>query len=107
MEKKHSGLGIASFIISIICGLAIFSLIVLAGVMDATTPGGIDENSAEAIILGLFLIAFLILDFIGIGLGIGGLCQKNRNKIFAVLGVIFTALTILLTLAIMIVGTVS
>ncbi|MGU5664526.1 hypothetical protein [Aeromonas sanarellii] len=47
-EKKHSGLGIASFITSIVSGLLIFLLIGVAGVMEASTPGGIDEESAGA-----------------------------------------------------------
>ena len=53
MELKQSGLGIASFILSILCGLLIFVMFIIAGVMEASSPGGIDERSAGAVVLGL------------------------------------------------------
>jgi phosphoglycerol transferase MdoB-like AlkP superfamily enzyme len=89
-EKKHSGLGIASFIISIISGILVFFLLVIAGVMEVSTPGGIDENSAGAIILGMFLIALMFVSLVALGLGIGGLLHKERKRIFAILGTVFS-----------------
>jgi len=103
-EKKHSGLGIASFITSIVSGLLIFLLIVVAGVMEASTPGGIDEESAGADMLGLFLFAFLGAALVALGLGIGGLLQKERKKIFAILGTVFSAVSLVVTIFIMIIG---
>jgi hypothetical protein len=82
-EQKHSELGIASFIISIVSGIFAFMLFVIAGIMEASTPGGMDEESAGAIITGLFLIASLGLSLLTLGLSIGGLMQKERKKIFA------------------------
>ena len=103
-EQKHSGIGIASFIISIVVGLLIFIVFIVAGVLAASTPGGIDEESALSIIIGLFIIAFILADLVALGLGIAGLVQKNRKKIFAVLGTIFSSVTIIGTVAIIIVG---
>lgn len=103
-EKKHSGLGIASFITSIVSGLLIFLLIVVAGVMEASTPGGIDEESAGAVMVGLFLFAFLGAALVALGLGIGGLLQKERKKIFAILGTVFSAVSLVVTIFIMIIG---
>lgn len=103
-ERKHSGLGIASFITSIVSGILIFLDIVIAGVMEATTPGGVDEASAGAIIVGLFLFAFLGAAFVGLGLGIGGLLQKERKKIFAILGTVFSVISLLATIFIIILG---
>lgn len=104
MEKKHSGLGISSFIISIVIGVLMFLLFVVAGVMETSTPGGIDEESAGAVVVGLFLLAFLLLDVLALGLGIAGLVQKDRKKIFPVLGVVFSATTMLTTVFFMIIG---
>ena len=103
-EKKHSGLGIASFITSIVSGLLIFLLLVVAGVMEASTPGGIDEESAGAVMVGLFLFAFLGATLVALGLGIAGLLQKERKKIFAILGTVFSALSLVVTIFIMIIG---
>lgn len=102
--QKHSGLGIASFITSIVSGILIFALIVIAGVMEASTPGGIDEESAVAIIVGVFLFAFLGASLVALGLGIGGLMHRERKKIFAVLGAVFSAATVVGTIFIMMLG---
>jgi len=103
-EKKHSGFGIASFITSIVSGLLIFLLIVVAGVMETSTPGGIDEESAGAVMVGLFLFAFLGAALVALGLGIAGLLQKERKKIFAILGTVFSAVSLVVTIFIMIIG---
>ncbi len=104
MPTKHSALGISSFVMSIITGLIIFLLVVIAGVMEVSTPGGIDEESAEAVILGLFIIAALFGCLTALALGIAGLFQKGRKKIFSILGVIFSALPFIGTISLIIIG---
>jgi uncharacterized membrane protein len=103
-EQKHSGLGVASFITSLVSGILLFLLIVIAGVIEASTPGGMDEKSAAAVIVGLFMIFFLGASLVALGLGIGGLIQKDRKKIFAILGTVFAAITFLGTILLMMVG---
>lgn len=104
MELKHSGLGIASFVTSIVAGLFTFILIIVAGVLETSTPGGIDEKSPAAIIIGLLIIAFILASLVSLGLGIGGLFTKERKKIFAILGTIFSSVTLLGTVSIMLLG---
>ncbi|MEJ2497014.1 MAG: hypothetical protein P8Y43_05990 [Sulfurovaceae bacterium] len=84
MEQKHSGIGIASFVISIVAGILIFIVLAIAGSIEASTPGGIDENSTEAVMIGLAIIGLLFLNVLSVGLGIGVLLQKERKKIFAI-----------------------
>ncbi len=103
-EQKHSGLGIASFITSIVSGILLFLVFIIAGFMEASTPGGMDEESAGAIMLGLFLFALLGGELVALGLGIGGLLIKERNKIFAILGTIFSAVVIVGTMFLMMIG---
>ena len=71
-ELSHSGLGIASCIIGVLAGLIEVAIVAIAGMIEVSTPGGMDENSPEAILIGL---------------GVGGLMQR-RKKLFAVLGVL-------------------
>lgn len=104
MDERHSGLGIASFALSLGATLLLFLLFIIAGVMEASTPGGIDEESPAAIIAGLGIIFCVILELVALGLGIGGLCQNNRRKLFAVLGVIFAAVMTLLTVLLIAIG---
>lgn len=103
-QTKHSGLGIASFILSITTALLIFILFITAGVMETSTPGGIDEESAGAVILGLLILLCLFLEVVALGLGIGALCQTARNKVFGILGTIFSAGMVLLTVAVILLG---
>lgn len=103
-EQKHSGLGIASFIISMVAGLLVFIVIAIAGVMEASTPGGMDETSAGAVMVGLFLFLFLGLALVALGLGIAGLLHKQRKKVFSILGTIFSSVTLAGTAFIMMLG---
>jgi hypothetical protein len=91
---KHTGFGIASFIISLAVGFLDFVLVAIAGVLEATTPGGMDEESAGAILLGLSLFGLAFVNLIGIGLGFAGIFQARRNKTFAVLGIVIGLLTL-------------
>lgn len=104
MGVKHSGVGIASFVTSIVAGVLIFLLVIIAGVLEVSTPGGMDEESIAAVLIGLFLFAFLGAELVALGLGIGGLIQKDRKKIFAILGVVFSATALLITLFILFLG---
>ncbi len=104
MELKHSGMGIASFIISIIGSVSMFVLFALAGAMEASKPGGMDERSTQVVVLGLLIIIILFANLVAVGLGVAGLFQKERKKVFAILGTIFSGITVILTVALLIIG---
>lgn len=104
MEMKHSGLGIASLVISILAGLAMFVLLAIAGVMETSTPGGIVEESPTAVVIGLFFFALIFAQVIAAAFGIAGLMQKQRHKVMGILGLVFAALAILFSLAILLLG---
>jgi len=104
MEQRHSKLGIASFTLSIVSGLVLCLIIVIAGFMNAPTPGGIDEESPEILITGLCVLAVLALAVVAFGLGIGGLFQSDRKRTLAVLGSVFSAAPILGTISLILIG---
>lgn len=103
-EKKHSGIGIASFVLSLIAGVGIFVLFIVAGFIEATTPGGMHEESVEAIMIGLGIIFLFLLELVAIGLGIGAMFSSTRKKLFGILGLSFSAGVALLALGIMVLG---
>jgi hypothetical protein len=103
---KNSGLGIASFVLSILAGLLLFALVVSAGIMEATSPGGIDEKSPIAIALGLLILLLVGLDLVAAGLGIAGLFRKDRKRTLSILGLVFSGLTVFAMVLLMILGTV-
>ena len=85
-ELPHSGLGIASFVISVLIGLGTFLIFVYAGIKETTLPGGVAENHSIALMIGLSMVLMWILLFIGAVLGLVALFEKNRKKVFAVIG---------------------
>jgi len=104
---KHSGFGIASFGLSLVVGFLMLLTIGVAGYLEVTTPGGMSEESPVAIVVGLAIFLFAAIDLVSLGLGIAGLIQKDRKKVFAVLGTIFATLTLVGTFALMVIGMVT
>jgi hypothetical protein len=101
---KHSGFGIASFIIAIGAAILHFVVLGVATVLDATTPGGLGDDSPELMLVGLGTIVGLFADFVGVGLGIAGICQRRRSKVFAVLGVVICTVEFVGVVSLMVIG---
>ena len=97
-------MGIASLLISIFTAIGFFIVTIIAGIMEANTYGGIDEESTEAIILGLSILGFGFLDLLAIGLGIGGIFQKTRGRITAIIGTIISLATLIVTFSLIAIG---
>ena len=105
MERQgQSKLGIAALLISIFTAIGLFIVFLIAGVMESNTYGGIDEESAGAIILGLFIFGFGFLDLLAIGLGIAGIFQKTRERITAIIGTIISSATLIITVSLVGIG---
>ncbi|MEC0089410.1 hypothetical protein [Paenibacillus macquariensis] len=101
---KHSGPGIASFILCMISLLGYIASVALIGsLMTPYLTEDLTSPSAEMIeklgVAGAIVILFLFMNLIGVILGIVGVSLKRRKKIFAILGLIMNA-AILLSLAI-------
>ena len=88
--QPHSGLGIASFIISLCADILLVLLLAVLGVLQSR-PGGLDENSAAANTMGLGLLLTTLALTVALGLGIAALAQPGRNKVYGVLGTVFAA----------------
>ena len=106
---KSNGLGIASFILSIISGIASVVVIVIAGMAAASgqvnpdAPG--DENFFA--VIGCAILLSLGLGFIALVLGIISVCLPGRSKIFGILGICFSGLLMLGIVLLMIIGSVG
>lgn len=105
--QKHSGFGIASFTISLIVAFLIFIALIYVLYMDATSMGGVDEKSPLVIILGLLIFLLLLADIVAVGFGIAAFFHKDRKKIFAILGLIFSGATLIGTVGLIIIGNLS
>jgi hypothetical protein len=92
-KLQHSGFGIVAFILSLTSAVTIFGLVVIAGLMEDSVPGSMDEDSAEVVSLVLGLICSLFSACLSFVFGIIGLLQSRRKKVFAILGTIIGGLT--------------
>jgi hypothetical protein len=104
---KHSGLGIASFVISLAAGALMLGLFVLAGFVHIASQGALGAHRGTVAVIGLGVISMLLVHTVGAGLGIGGICQKDRKKLFAVLGLCFNGFVLAGTIALMIIGKIA
>lgn len=108
-ENRHSRMGIASFVLAILVVVATLALVVGAPLLlsstDALDPQSFDPANPQSIdlsnpaiialqVIGLAFIVSVLLSFVGFGLGIAGLIQRRRKRIFAVIGAVLNGLVI-------------
>lgn len=103
--QSHSGLGIVSFITSLTASTVLLILIGIAEALESR-PGGMDEESNAAILVGLGLFLTTLAQLAALGLGIAALVQAGRTKVFGVLGTVFSVLGLVGTLMLMLLGAV-
>jgi hypothetical protein len=102
MEKqRHSGLGVASFVTSIVSGILILLLMAMPGAMWVSNPDEMGDGSSGAMIIGFLFFGFSGGSLIALGLGIGGLKQKDVKKTYAMLGTIISAMSLLIAMFIL------
>src|SRR5262245_16571364 len=98
--RGHKGLGIASFIIGVICLITVMGLVVTAGVVTNAGRATPEFN----MLIGLSMISVVLVDLVGIMLGIFGVANRTSKKVYPVLGLILNVLVVALFTALLIVG---
>ena len=125
-ENRHSRLGIASFVIAVLTTVLFVVLLVvifsaagqLLGGVDPqnVTPQDLERNLRQSPgttgvlgVAGFGLVASPFLYLLGAALGIAGLIQKRRKRLFSVLGTVANGVIFLgllaLVLFLVVVGT--
>lgn len=107
MHTPHSGMGIAAFITAVCGAVLMLGLVVIAGIIETTTPGGMEETSMSAILLGLGLMLTALMQLVAFGLGVAGALQADRRRVFAVLGLVFSIGSMLGVVLLMVIGSLS
>ena len=115
-ENKHSRLGIASFVIAVlsILGIILFFAIGFSVASSAVGPDpqSFDPNSigpdsplaTTFFFLSLLFLASVLITIVGLGLGIAGLIQRRRKKLFAILGTVANGLIVLAVASLIVLG---
>lgn len=105
--SRHSGLGIAALILSVGSGIVLFLLIVIAGYAEMTTPGGMDQSAPGTMLVGLGLIGTIALEVVALALGIAGALQRDRHRLFPILGLVCAVGILLGTAGLLVLGALS
>ena len=87
----HHALGIISFVLGLIVffgGIGGFGYLVVA------LADGMEQTESMELKLGVAILFFVALALVGLVLGIIGCVQKNTKKVFAIMGISFSALTL-------------
>jgi hypothetical protein len=100
--RRHGGLGIASFVITLISLIAIVMLFLIIGVM--VNQGRVPEKDPLIQIMSLGVILAAFVDLIGVGLGIAGAMDRTSKKVFPVLGLILGIAILVIAGALMVIG---
>ena len=100
---KHSGLGIASFVISLVTGVGFCAFFVVAGVLAQQAGDNFDQSPA-AVMVGLSFFALVGAACLGFVLGVAGLFQRNRFQVFAILGILFNIAIMVVFVGLLIIG---
>ncbi len=82
-KLSHSGIGILSFLLSVMVGIFV---IVFLSIAEAIKESG-REVGIQSFFIGIALL--LCADFVAFILGAASLFQKDRNKLFPILGTVF------------------
>jgi hypothetical protein len=101
MEQKHTKLGIASFALSLLAGFGMFTLIAIAAILGRIRHWDHDVREVAQFLGAVCLLALVTTNIAAVGLGIAGLAQADRKKVFAILGTVFAALQLVLTVVVL------
>ncbi|WP_408894552.1 hypothetical protein [Paenibacillus taichungensis] len=109
---KHSGPGIASFVIGLVSiigymlTLVIATMAINSTIGVVTTPIQVEEIALHpaVVLASLAVLVCLILNLAGLILGVIGLILKNRKKVFAIIGTILSGVMILAFAGLIIAG---
>ena len=111
-------MGIASFVIAILATVVLVALFVVGGIVAASAfenldPQALDPESVQnspafagLALIGIGVFGCLVLYVVGLGLGIAGLIQGMRKRLFSVLGTALNGLVLFICVALFALGSV-
>ncbi len=95
-RASHSWVGVSSFGLSVLSVAGIILLLAAAAETELASPGAIFEGEdidAIVMLVGMFCLA-IVVAVVALGLGVAGLVQKQRKRVFPILGVICSSVIV-------------
>lgn len=100
----YSGLGIASFAVSLIAAVLTLVLVGICAALVYSQPDSLDDDSPLAMLVGMAMMVGIVAELAAAALGIGSLFQRDRRKLYGVLGLIFAIATLVGVAALIVFG---
>ena len=101
--RRISKLGIASFLIALGFPFLLLLLVAILAVLSILQEHGhgpfFDNQVGDEILLVLIAFGGLggpLVHFVGLGIGIGGAFQRERKRLFGILGIVLNGILLLL-----------
>jgi hypothetical protein len=104
VKTKPALTGLISFALAILLGPAVLLLFLVAGMIEASSPGTMADDSPGAIAAGLVLLACLGGMLAGAILGFVALGGQGSLKVFALLGAILNTIGLVGSIGLIVVG---
>ena len=118
-ESRHSKTGLTSLVIAIPTTVGIVVLFVIRAIIGASTLSGTDPQSLDPrslqdspafagfALVGLGFLVCLIMYFVGPVLGLVGVFQRRRKRLFAILGTVANGLAVLVIVSLLVLGAIG
>ncbi|MBB5875244.1 MULTISPECIES: hypothetical protein [Xanthomonas] len=103
----YSGLGIAAFAVSLIAAVLTLALVGVSAALVYYQPASLDEDAPLAMLVGMAMMVGVIAELAAAALGIGCLFQRDRRKLYGVLGLVFAVTTLVGITALIVFGLVQ
>lgn len=103
-QVAHSGLGIASFVISVSCFFLVVVVVALALATGSDNPDVIFAAPSLGATIMIAMVVLNLAPLIGIGLGIAGLFARERRRTYAALGLALNGLMVAIMILVWRVG---
>ncbi len=101
---QRSTLGLASFLISSMTLVVFIAVIITAGILEASTPGGISGESSGAMVLEVLLLLCWFSLFVSFGLGVASVVRGEKKRILAITGIFFSIFVGIISIILILIG---
>ncbi|MCC6405764.1 MAG: hypothetical protein IT453_01265 [Planctomycetes bacterium] len=101
---KHSGFGIASFVLSLFGCTGLALLIALCAFAVALRPNALDGEGVGTMAVGLLAIGLVALEMLALVFGVLGCLDRARRRGLAIAGLVLAGVAVLGIFALVVLG---
>lgn len=96
-RTQHSGMGLLSFGLAVVCGGGFLCLLALAWLFErwrAAQPLGQADAPGTGLLLLFFMLMGVFFLLVAVVLGVAGMLQRRRRRLYAALGTVVSVVVL-------------